>query len=114
MFADYSVIVSEVGAVSDQGRRSVLSTQENFEGLIKAGWDVLERDFDENTFLEWRKRAVEYLTEILGPEHYYTQRFGNKILQAETMGVLSGAGLLSAAREQMMSENCQLRNTSGV
>jgi hypothetical protein len=72
-----------------------LSAEQKFEGLIKAAWALMDRDFEENAFLEWRHRAFEYLTEMLGPDHYYTQYFADKISQAEAMGVLSGTGVLS-------------------
>ncbi len=91
-----------------------MATELNFERLIKAAWDVTARDFDENAFLEWRKRAVEYLTEILGPDHYYTQSFGNGVSLGEGKAVLSGIGVLSAAKEQVVNANCAVRRTIGV
>ncbi len=111
---DYSLIASIVGAVSDHERRLVVPAKQNFEGLIKAGWDVIDGDFDEIAFLEWRRTAVEYLTETLGSDHYYTKRFSNKVLQAEAVGVLSGTGLLSAAREQRINCDSQLHSTLGM
>jgi len=98
------------GAVTNYGRRWVLPTEQNIERLIKAAWEVMERDFDESAVLEWRKRAFEYLTETLGPDHYYTQCLGEKVSQAEALGVLSGTGVLSAAKEQIINGNCQLRS----
>lgn len=89
-----------------------LRTEQNFERLIKAAWDVTARDFDETAFLEWRNRAVEYLTEMLGPDHYYTQSFGDGVSQGKAKGILSGIGVLSAAKEQMFNGNCQLPSTT--
>ena len=111
---EYLLIASIVGVVSDHERTLVVPAKQNFEGLIKAGWDVIDRDFDEIAFLEWRKTAVEYLTETLGPDHYYTKHFSNEVLQAEAVGVLSGTGLLSAAREQRINCDSQLRSTLGM
>jgi hypothetical protein len=111
MYEEYSLIASSVGAVSDHQRRLIVPAKQNFEVLIKEGWGVIERDFDETAFLQWRKTAVEYLTETLGPDHYYTKHFSNKVLHAEAVGVLSGTGLLSAAREQIINGDCQLRGT---
>jgi hypothetical protein len=113
MYEDYLVIASIVGMVSNE-RRLAVATKLTFEGLIKAAWDVIERDFDETAFLEWRETAVEYLTEMLGPDHYYTKHFGHKFLQAEAMGVLSGTGILSAAKEQITNGDCRRRGTLGM
>ena len=68
------MVASIVKMVSNE-RRLVVATKPNFEGLIKAAWDVIESDFDQTAFLDWRKTAVEYLTETLGPEHYYTKLY---------------------------------------
>jgi hypothetical protein len=113
MYEDYLVIASIVGMVSNE-RRLVVATKPNFEGLIKAAWDVIESDCDQSAFLEWRETAVEYLTEMLGPEHYYTKHFGHKVWQAEAMGVLSGTGILSAAKEQITNGDSRLRGTLGI
>lgn len=105
MHDDYSPIASFAGAVSDYGRGLDLSAEQKFEDMIEAGWGVMERGFDEGAFLAWRKRAFDYLTEIMGPNHLYTQHFGDKRLQAEAASVLSGTGVLCAAREQKIVSN---------
>ena len=91
-----------------------MRTEQNFERLIEAAWKVTEGHFDASTFLEWRKRAVEYLAEMLGSDHYYTQCFGDKVSQTEPTGILSGIGVLSAAKEQMVNGICELRSTIGM
>jgi len=84
------------------------------EGLLKAAWEMIERDCDETAFLEWRKTAVEYLTEMLGAEHYYTSYFGDEVTQVDTMALLMGTGVLSAARETMINGKCKLLSHVGV
>ena len=91
-----------------------MASKRNFERLIKAAWDVIERDFDETAFLAWRKRAFDYLHELMGPDHYYTKYFGDKVSQVDAMGLLSGTGVLSAARESMINSNRKLLSTVGV
>ena len=88
--------------------------KQDFEGLIKAAWNVIERDFDETAFLEWRETAAEYLTEVLGHDHYYTKHFSHKVLRAEAIGVLSGTGILSAAKEQMTNGDSRLLSALGI
>jgi hypothetical protein len=91
-----------------------MPTKPTFEGLIKAGWDVIKSDFDQTAFLEWRETAAEYLTEMLGPDHYYTKHFVHKVLQAKAMGVLSGTGILSAAKEQITNGDFRLGRALGM
>ena len=97
--------MSFAGAVSDYGKGLDLSAEQKFEDMIEAGWGVMERGFNEDAFLQWRIRAFDYLTEIMGPHHLYTQYFGDKGLEAKAMSVLSGTGVLCAAREQKIVSN---------
>jgi hypothetical protein len=85
-----------------------------FEGLIKAAWDVIEYDFDKTAFLAWREAAAECLSEILGPDHYYTKHFGHNVLRPDEMGVLSGTGILIAAKEQMTNGDSRLCPALGI
>ena len=78
-----------------------MSAEQKFEEIIKAGWDVVARDFHEIAILKWRKRACEFLTEILGSDHPYTLNLGDKASKAGAMRVLSGLGVLCAAKESM-------------
>lgn len=77
-------------------------TEQKFEEMIKAGWDVVERDFDEIALVTWRKRACEFLTEMLGPEHPYTLNLADKASKAGEMRFLSGLGVLCAAKESTL------------
>lgn len=86
------------GAVSDYRGRLGLSTEQKFEEMIKAGRDVVTRDFHENAVAKWRKQACEFLTEMLGPEHPYTLHFGGKASKAGSVRVFSRLGMLCTAR----------------
>ena len=76
-----------------------MSAEQKFEEMIKAGWDVLVRDFDENATMKWRKQACKFLTEMLGSDHPYTLNLCDKALKAVEMSDLSGIGVLCAAKE---------------
>jgi hypothetical protein len=79
-----------------------LYVKQKFEEMIKAGWDVVARDFDEIAILAWRKRACEFLTEMMGPEHPYTLNLADKASKAREMRILSGLGVLCAAKESTL------------
>ena len=79
-----------------------MSAEQKFEEIIKAGWKVVARDFHEIESLKWRERACEFLTETLGSDHPYTLNLGDKASKLVAMRVLSGLGVLYAAKESML------------
>ncbi len=70
-----------------------------FEKLIEAGWQVLESDFDEDAFREWRKQATKFLDSLLGSDHTYTKNFDAWVRPPHGRNVLTGVGVLIAAKE---------------
>ena len=68
------------------------------DDLIAAGWDVIDADFDAAAFKRWREKALECLTELVGPDHAYTQYFNDYVRTFETKAVLAGEGLLISAK----------------
>jgi len=66
------------------------------DALIEAGWRVLESDFDEDAFQQWRMRAYECLKALLGPHHTYTEQFQYNMRHPATITLLSGVGVLAA------------------
>jgi hypothetical protein len=72
--------------------------------MIEAGWDVLSRDFDAIALKKWRKQALEFLTELLGSDHAYTQNLGDRSSKALEAKVLFGIGVLCAAKESPFDE----------
>ena len=75
-----------------------MSYEERLERLIRAGWNVIERDFDESAYLKWREEAARCLRAMLGPENYYYRQFENRIKAPTSHDVLAGGGILEAAR----------------
>jgi hypothetical protein len=74
--------------------------EEQIDGLIEAGWYVLESDFDQAAFINWRQRAFHCLMTLLGPDHPYTEYFRAFVVKAEKYQLLTGTGILAAAREK--------------
>ena len=69
-----------------------MATEESIDDLIEAGWCVLDSDFDPIAFHRWRRSAFHCLTDMLGPDHYYTRHFGNLLRQGEKVEELSCSG----------------------
>lgn len=72
--------------------------EKTIDALIKAGWEVLENDFDERTFLCWRQAAYSCVKALVGAEHPYAERLRRQIQRIEPSTVLSDVGILTAAR----------------
>ena len=82
-----------------------MAFEKRIDDLIEAGWRVLESDFDEAAFHGWRKEAFKFLGAVLGPEHTYTQYFEKYVRQLERSEVLTGEGILMAARANVAGES---------
>jgi hypothetical protein len=74
--------------------------EKRINDLIKAGRRVLASEFSEVAFGEWRKQALSCLMFLCGAEHAYTEYFRSKILKADRANVLTGVGVLTAAKMQ--------------
>lgn len=79
------------------------------DDLIDVARIAMNDDLDVEKICEWKEEAVEYLTEHLGPEHYYTQSFTTYMEEIEHMNLLTAGGLLSAAREEIRRESRHVR-----
>ena len=80
-----------------------MNIEDRIDELIKAGWGVLESDFDPRAFQLWRRRAFDCLTAMFGPDHVYTKHFEKLARQGGKTDLLAAGGILSAAKEQ---ESC--------
>ena len=78
-----------------------MKVEQRIDELIKAGWGVLESDFDPNAFQNWRVKAFECLRAMFGPDHVYTKYFQHFVEQGDRTNVLAAGGVLVAAKEQM-------------
>ncbi len=84
-----------------------MKLEERIDQLIKAGWEVIESDFDPRAFQQWRLKAFECLAVMFGPDHVYTKYFEHFVQQGDRANVLAAGGVLVAAKEQMMGKELQ-------
>ncbi len=49
-----------------------MCVEQRIDDLIEAGWGVLHSDFDPVAFQRWRRKAVDCITAVVGPDHVYT------------------------------------------
>lgn len=80
-----------------------MSIEGRIDELIKAGWGVLESNFDPVAFQHWRRNAFECLNTMFGPDHIYTKYFEHFVQQGDRTNVLAAGGVLVAAKQQMTS-----------
>jgi hypothetical protein len=70
--------------------------------LIEKGRGIAGKEFDRTGFLSWKSHALGYLASHFGPHHAYLQYFESFVRTPERMNILAGAGILEAAKEQML------------
>jgi len=78
-----------------------MKIEQQLDELIKAGWEVVDSDFDPVAFQHWRLKAYECLSAMMGPDHVYTKYFEQFVQRGERANVLAAGGVLVAAKEQI-------------
>jgi hypothetical protein len=78
-----------------------MRAEKQIDDLIEAGWHVLLSDFDSTAFQNWRKQAFDCLNALCGPDHTYTQYFKHYVQEQHEANLLTGKGILIAAKETM-------------
>jgi len=78
-----------------------MKIEERIDALIKAGWNVIESDFDPVAFQHWRLKAFECLSAMFGPDHVYTKYFEHFVKKGDRTNVLAAGGVLVAAKQQV-------------
>ncbi len=71
----------------------------NLTSLINSARVILDKRFDAQVFLNWQSSAFMTLANLLGPLHYYTQNFKLLTSEKNERSLLTGEGILIAARE---------------
>jgi hypothetical protein len=89
-----------------------MTRKTKLDSLIEAARQVINNNFDPAAFLNWRRNALDYLTEILGPGHHYTRCFQEFVQDGQDGPLLAGQGILEAAKHQMA--NGQFTKTDTV
>lgn len=90
--------------------------ENKIDAMIVAGWRVLENNFSEHAFQEWRKQALDCVVALCGESHPYTDYFKSGVEKARTASVLTGVGLLTAVQFGAGSPNCSsdtIRSSNG-
>ena len=65
----------------------------------------LESDFDPVAFTRWRRRAFDCVVVLMGPDHPYAQFFQEFVNKDNRDSLLTGAGILTATKEQVAARN---------
>ena len=73
--------------------------------LIETATRAINAELDMNTVYRWKKQAFDFLAQNLGPDHYYTQYFKNYIDELEQRNLLTGSGILAAAKEEIRQKS---------
>ena len=84
-----------------------MKIEHQIDELIKAGWEVVDSDYDPVAFQHWRLKAFECLTAMFGPGHVYTKYFRDFVQQGRRTNVLAGGGVLTAAKQQWVGKEFQ-------
>ncbi len=66
------------------------------DDLIEAGWHVVDTEFDAKAFYHWKKKALDFLNDFVGPDHACTQSFKHCIQQSELFDSPDGNEILAA------------------
>ena len=74
-----------------------MQIEKSIDDLIEAGWMVIQSDFDEAAFQNWRTKAAICLDSLLGAEHTYSQYFRSHVRHSGESSLLTGVGILTAA-----------------
>ena len=67
------------------------------DDLIEAGWHVVDTEFDAKALYYWRKKALDFLTDFVGPDHACTQSFRDCIQQTTQFDPLDRSDIFAAA-----------------
>jgi len=84
-----------------------MKIEHKIDELIKAGWGVLDSDFDPVAFQHWRVKAFECLNAMFGSDHTYTKYFERFVKQGDRANILAAGGVLVAAKEQWAGNEFQ-------
>ena|SRR5208337_5177152 len=81
-----------------------MHAEHTIDNFMELGWHILDTSRDEAAFVQWKTRALEYLTALLGPDHVYCVRLRGIIGETGTYGLLAGIGILAAAGQELTKD----------
>jgi hypothetical protein len=94
-------------------RMRSMSFGARIDELIEAGWGVLESDFDPVAFQHWRRRALDCLTAVVGPDHASTRRFQHLVEHGGETQLRVARGTSAASREQGRPDRLSAETSDG-
>ncbi len=75
--------------------------ERKIDQLVQVGLQAFKDDLDMEAIHQWKTKALQLLVDQLGPSHYYTRYFLDHIRKSENQNLLTGSGILSAAKEEI-------------
>lgn len=60
-----------------------MHVEKRLEDLIEAGWHVVDSEYDADALYFWKKKAADFFSDFLGPEHMFTKEFRKSVDQFE-------------------------------
>lgn len=75
--------------------------ERKIDKLVQVGLQAFKDDLDMEAIHQWKTKALQLLVDQLGPSHYYTRYFLDHIRKSENQNLLTGSGILTAAKEEI-------------
>lgn len=57
--------------------------EKRLEDLIEAGWHVVDTEYDADALYFWKRKAADFFSDFLGPEHVFTREFRERVNNLE-------------------------------
>lgn len=74
---------SENGDLPSIHGEVIMYSQKRLDDLIEAGWHVIDTEYDEQALYFWKKKAYDFLSDFVGPDHACTRDFANYVRSNE-------------------------------
>lgn len=78
---------------------------QRIDDLIEIARDAVNSQLDLRTIYQWKKQSLDCLAENLGHDHFYTQYFKSFTDELEQQNLLTGSGILTAAKEAIRQKS---------
>lgn len=75
--------------------------EDAIDRLIEAGWYMLDSEFDPTAYQNWKERAYECVSTLMGPKHTYTRYLRQFVEEDWKKSLLNSEGILVAVKEQV-------------
>jgi hypothetical protein len=72
------------------------------QNLIEEGWCILDAPGNDTASIRWKNQTVDFLTELLGPDHVYVTYLRDSFDETGKVSILSGTGILDAVGKELV------------